>query len=120
MRKLQEYTKHYQKELNYHIQGHTYEQQKSSILLNYMLLTTEVAEIGELLREIFQVTESLIEQGESEENAFNMAKEKIVEEMGKEISDCIAYLCKFGNYFNRDMEEDFYQKMDEVKNRVKA
>lgn len=24
MKKLQEFTKHYQKELNYHIQGHTY------------------------------------------------------------------------------------------------
>jgi hypothetical protein len=32
MKKLQEFTKHYQKELNYHIQGHTYEQQKSSII----------------------------------------------------------------------------------------
>jgi|GEM_PF-3060115 len=120
MKKLQEFTKHYQKELNYHIQGDTYEQQKSSLLLNYMLLTTEIAEIGELLRELFHETESLMDKGYSEEDAFEKAKEKMFTEMGKEISDCIAYLCKFGNYFQRDMEEDFYRKMDEVKNRVKV
>ena len=117
MKDLQEYTKEYQKELNYHIKNDSYERSKTSLLMNQMLLMTEVAEISELFRELFVRTEKLIEEGYEEQEAFAIAKEQISVDLGKEISDCIAYLCKFSNFFNRDMESDFYNKMDEVKKR---
>lgn len=119
MKELQEFTKVYQKELNFHVKDHSYERAKASLLMNHMLLTTEVAEVAELLRELFVTTEKKINEGWTEEDAFKFAKEHISVELGKEISDCIAYLCKMANFFERDMEEDFYSKMEEVKQRVK-
>ncbi|ATI62538.1 hypothetical protein [Bacillus cereus] len=118
MKELQEFTKGYQRELNFHIKDNSYERCKTSLLTNHMLLTTEVAEVAELLRELFVTTEKKMLEGYSEVEAFQLAKEQITEELGKEISDCVAYLCKLANFFGRDMETDFYSKMEEVKQRM--
>lgn len=117
MKKLQEFTKDYQRELNFHVKDESYERSKMSLLTSHMLLTTEVAEVAELLRELCVTAEQKMEDGIDEATAFRQAQEQVSDEMGKEISDCIAYLCKFGNFFERDMENDFYSKMDEVKKR---
>ncbi|MGM9985928.1 MAG: hypothetical protein ACI35O_01750 [Bacillaceae bacterium] len=117
MKQLQAFTKTYQRELNFHVKDDNYERCKSSLLMNHMLLTTEVAEIAELLRELFVTTEKKMAEGYTEQEAFALAKEQITVELGKEISDCIAYLCKMANFFERDMEDDFYDKMEEVKQR---
>ncbi|MGN4637241.1 hypothetical protein [Bacillus cereus group sp. MYBK34-1] len=119
MREVQEFTKNYQRTLNYHIKDSSYEHSKTSLLMNHMLLTTEVAEIAELLRELFVTTEKKLSEGYSEDEAFQFAKDQISVELGKEIADCLAYLCKLSNFFDRDMEDDFYSKMEEVKQRVK-
>lgn len=118
MKELQEFTKGYQRELNFHIKDNSYERCKTSLLTNHMLLTTEVAEVAELLRELFVTTEKKMFEGYSEVEAFQLAKEQITEDLGKEISDCVAYLCKLANFFGRDMETDFYSKMEEVKQRM--
>ena len=117
MKELQQFMKSYQRDLNYHINDNSYQESKSSLLMNHMLLTTEVSEIAELLRELFKVTEAKINEGLEEQEAFEFAKERISQEIGKEISDCIAYIVKISNFFNRDIERDFYDKMEEVKNR---
>ncbi|KAB2387539.1 hypothetical protein COM05_14380 [Bacillus toyonensis] len=119
MKALQNFTKSYQKELNYHIKDTSYDRAKTSLLMNHMLLTTEISEIAELLRELFLITEKKIHEGCSEDEAFQFAKDQVSTEIGKEISDCLAYLCKLSNFFERDMENDFYSKMEEVKQRVK-
>lgn len=119
MKELQQFTKSYQKELNYDIKENSYNRSKGSLLMNHMLLTTEVSEIAELLRELFKQTEKRILEGCTEQESFEMAKEEISEDLGKEISDCIAYLCKLGNFFERDLEMDFYNKMEEVRRRIK-
>ncbi|MEK4164862.1 hypothetical protein [Bacillus sp. FSL W8-0672] len=87
--------------------------------MNHMLLSTEVAEIAELLRELFTTTNEKKIEGLAEIEAFKYAKGKISDDLGKEISDCVAYLCKLANFFERDIEKDFYDKMEEVKQRVK-
>lgn len=46
MRELQEFSKIYQKELNYHIKDDSYPRSKESLLMNQMLLTTEVSEVS--------------------------------------------------------------------------
>nr|WP_316047427.1 hypothetical protein [Planococcus glaciei] len=33
------------------------------------------------------------------------------------MADCLAYIMKFANFFDIDLEESFYGKMEEVKNR---
>lgn len=119
VRELQEFTKKYQKELDYHIKEDNYDRSKESLLMNHMLLSTEVAEIAELLRELFTTTNEKKIEGLAEIEAFKYAKGKISDDLGKEISDCVAYLCKLANFFERDIEKDFYDKMEEVKQRVK-
>ncbi|WP_456275262.1 hypothetical protein [Bacillus sp. AK128] len=103
--------------MNWEISEENYKETRDSLLNNYMLLTTEVSELAEEFRAMFNVVyKNKDEQGE--ELAFKEAKELHKENVGKEIVDCIAYLVKFANYFEVDLEETLYQKMDEVRNRV--
>lgn len=117
MKELQTFTKQYQKEMGWEISEESYAKSRDSLLNNYMLLTTEVAEVAEELRKAFNLTASNVEKGMDEEQAFELAKNQIKENVGKELSDCLAYMLKFYNYFGIDAEESFYDKMEEVKHR---
>ncbi|WP_370452552.1 MazG nucleotide pyrophosphohydrolase domain-containing protein [Lysinibacillus sp. SGAir0095] len=109
----------FQREMNWEISEENYRESKDSILHNYMLLTTEVSEVAEEFRAIFNKTYKLVsDEGMNEEEAFNIAKNQHKENIGKELSDCIAYLVKFANYLDIDLEDSFYKKMDEIKLRV--
>jgi len=117
VKELQKFAKVYHEEMNWEINKDNYERTRASLLNNYMLLTTEVAEVAEELRKAFNMTNSHISKGKDEKEAFNLAKESIKEDLGKEFADCLAYIIKMANYFEIDLEESFYSKMDEVKNR---
>lgn len=117
---MQSYMQEFQKSLDWDIKGSNNEEKQSSLLWNHLLLTTEVAEIALEFRKLFTLTEKYKAEGYTEEEAFHLAKESIGEDIGKEISDCIAYLCKFAIFFERDMETDFYAKMKEVDERMKV
>jgi NTP pyrophosphatase (non-canonical NTP hydrolase) len=96
-------------------------QEKSieSLLLNHMLLTTEIAEIAEELRRMMNLAYSLREEGIDKEEAFIRAKKEVAEEIGKEIADSIAYLSKFATFFERDVEKDITSKLKEIDQRQK-
>jgi NTP pyrophosphatase (non-canonical NTP hydrolase) len=117
MKDIQIFANQYQKEMGWEISEESYAKSRDSLLNNYMLLTTEVAEVAEELRKAFNLTASYVENGMVEEQAFELAKKQIKEDIGKELSDCLAYMLKFYNYFEIDVEESFYAKMAEVKNR---
>lgn len=117
MKDIQSFAKQYQKEMGWEINQENYDKTKSSLLNNYMLLTTEVAEVAEELRRAFNMTASFMEEGIQEEKAFALAKDQIREDLGKELADCLAYMLKFYNFFGLDAEESFYAKMEEVRNR---
>jgi NTP pyrophosphatase (non-canonical NTP hydrolase) len=117
MKEIQIFAKQYQKEMGWEISEESFAKSRDSLLNNYMLLTTEVAEVAEELRKAFNLTASYVEKGMDEEHAFELAKNQIKENVGKELADCLAYMLKFYNYFGIDAEESFYAKMDEVKNR---
>lgn len=116
MKEMQEYMRKFQQEMNWEIKNGNYEEAKTSLLNNYMLLTTEISEIAEEFRAIFNSTRENSKHQE-ENQAFITAKEQFKDNIGKEIADCFAYLVKFANYFDIDLEESFYGKMNEVKNR---
>lgn len=119
VRDIQVFLSNFQKEMNWEISDENYKESKASILHNYMLLTTEVSEVAEEFRAIFNKTYKLAtDEGMDEDRAFKMAKDLHKENIGKELSDCIAYLVKFANYLDIDLEESFYQKMHEIKLRV--
>lgn len=115
MKELQAYTKDYQKEMGWEINSDNYAKSRESLLNNYLLLTTEVAEVAEELRKAFNLTQSKVQEGMDEDEAFLIAKESIKQDIGKELADCLAYLLKFYNYFDIDLEESFYEKMLEVR-----
>lgn len=117
MKELQTFAKQYQKEMGWEISEESYAKSRDSLLNNYMLLTTEVAEVAEEMRKAFNLTASYVENGMDEKQAFELAKNQIKDDIGNELSDCLAYLLKFYNYFGIDVEESFYDKMEEVKNR---
>jgi NTP pyrophosphatase (non-canonical NTP hydrolase) len=103
--------------MGWEISEESYAESRDSLLNNYMLLTTEVAEVAEELRKAFNLTASYVGNGMDEDQAFELAKHQIKENVGKELSDCLAYMLKFYNYFGIDVENSFYAKMEEVKNR---
>jgi NTP pyrophosphatase (non-canonical NTP hydrolase) len=115
MKELQAYTKVYQREMGWEINSDTYAGSRESLLNNYLLLTTEVAEVAEELRKAFNLTQSMVQEGRNEDEAFGIAKESIKQDIGKELADCLAYLLKFYNFFDIDLEESFYEKMLEVR-----
>ncbi|MCA1030236.1 hypothetical protein LCL95_04185 [Bacillus timonensis] len=117
MKDIQAFAKQYQQEMNWQIDSKSYEKSRASLLNNYMLLTTEVAEVAEEMRKAFNITNSLIKDGMDEDEAFQLAKDSIKADLGKEFADCLAYISKIANYFEIDLETSFYEKMDEVKNR---
>jgi len=117
MKEIQTFSKKYHKEMGWEISKESYEQTRTSLLNNYMLLTTEVAEVAEELRKAFNLTASLIQNGTDEGKAFETAKGQIKEDIGKELADCLAYMLKFYNFFEIDIEESFYAKMEEVRSR---
>ncbi|MBA2174878.1 hypothetical protein H0266_08235 [Halobacillus locisalis] len=117
MKKLQEFSKHYQEDMNWQVKQDSYDMTKSSLLNNYMMLTTEVAEVAEEFRTAFNQTNTYINEGMDEDEAFEKAKEEIKEDLGREFADCLAYITKMANYFEIDLEDSFYSKMEEVKNR---
>ena len=114
---LQHFMRNYHKEMNWEISESSYSESRNGLLTNYMLLTTEVAEVGEELRKSFNLTTAKVQEGMEEEEAFRLAKEAVKEDIGKELADCLAYLLKFYNYFDIDLETSFFAKMEEVKNR---
>ncbi|WP_462408555.1 MazG nucleotide pyrophosphohydrolase domain-containing protein [Neobacillus sp. Marseille-QA0830] len=118
MRDLQKFTVQYHKDMNWEISKESYKDSKTSLLTNYMLLTTEVAEVAEELRRAFNLTIEHMEKGADEDTAFEWAKQAVKQDIGKEFADCLAYICKIANFFEIDLEQSFYEKMEEVKNRV--
>ena len=104
MRKIQEFLYEFQKDMNWEISGNNFIESRSSILNNQKLLTTEVGEIAEEFRSVFNMTFQLIDDGLDENEAFEFAKKHHKENIGKEISDCIAYLVKFANYLDIDLK----------------
>ncbi|WP_077622522.1 MazG-like family protein [Sediminibacillus massiliensis] len=117
MKNLQTFAQEFQKEMGWEISTASYQDTRASLLNNYMLLTTEVAEVAEELRKSFNQTNRAIGEGMDESEAFEKAKAMIKEDLGKEFADCIAYITKLANYFEVDLEASFYAKMEEVKNR---
>ncbi|MHC0038590.1 MazG nucleotide pyrophosphohydrolase domain-containing protein [Pseudoneobacillus sp. C159] len=117
MKKLQDFAEKFQQEMNWEISNENYQMSRSSLLNNYMLLTTEVAELAEELRKAFNQTHKLVEDGMDENEAFQLSKGQIKEDLGKEMADCLAYICKIANFFDIDLEQSFYSKVAEVKQR---
>ncbi|MFD1357080.1 hypothetical protein ACFQ4X_04140 [Fictibacillus halophilus] len=119
MKKLHKELEAFQLEKGWEISQQNSERSIESLLLNHMLLTTEIAEIAEELRKLMNLYFEMKEGGIDKEHSFLLAKKEVADDMGKEIADSIAYLCKFATFFDRDIEEDVRNKLHEINNRKK-
>lgn len=117
MKYTQKELEQFQLRKNWEISQESADKSTESLLLNHMLLTTEIAEIAEELRKMLNKAYALNKDGVGKEEAFIMAKHEIAEDIGKEIADSIAYLSKFATFFERDMEEDIRNKLAEIDKR---
>jgi NTP pyrophosphatase (non-canonical NTP hydrolase) len=117
MKKMQSFAQEFQSKMGWEIKTLNYDASRASLLNNYMLLTTEVAEVAEELRKLFNLTHKYIGQGMEESKAFELAKDEFRNNIGAELADCIAYICKFANFFGCDLEDEFYKKMEIVQYR---
>jgi NTP pyrophosphatase (non-canonical NTP hydrolase) len=119
MKKLHKELEAFQLEKGWEISQENADLSIQSLLLNHMLLTTEISEIAEELRKLMNLSFELKEEGIEKEQAFLLAKREVAEDIGKEIADSIAYLCKFATFFDRDVEVDVRNKLHEINNRKK-
>jgi NTP pyrophosphatase (non-canonical NTP hydrolase) len=119
MKKLHKELEAFQLEKGWEISQENADLSVQSLLLNHMLLTTEISEIAEELRKLMNLSFELKEEGIEKEQAFFLAKREVAEDIGKEIADSIAYLCKFATFFDRDIEVDVRNKLHEINNRKK-
>ncbi|MRG87133.1 MazG nucleotide pyrophosphohydrolase domain-containing protein [Salinibacillus xinjiangensis] len=117
MKEMQKYAKQLVKDMNWEIDDANFESSRTSLLNNYMLLTTEVGEVAEELRRLFNITYQEMKNGTNEQEAFRHGVETVQKDLGKEMVDCLAYLMKMANFFEIDLEEAYYEKMAEVKKR---
>lgn len=69
MKEIQAFLKEFQREKKWDITDESYEKSYASLLHNYMLLTTEVGEVAEEFRGIFNKTHQLMEEGLPEDAA---------------------------------------------------
>jgi len=54
-----------------------------------------------------------------ENAAFRQAKQEVRGNLGKELADCLAYLCKLANYFDYDLEDELHAKLEEIRRKYK-
>src|SRR5690606_8136974 len=99
MEKLQNYYRSFEKEMGYNLfDENSFQANQTFLLYIHMLLTTEVAEVAEEFRSMFDLSEKYLSEGYSDVEAMQIAKESIRENLGKELADCLAYLLKLANY----------------------
>ncbi|GIP40522.1 hypothetical protein J31TS4_38020 [Paenibacillus sp. J31TS4] len=118
MKAVQEKYERFQTDMGWNkVDKHDFRESKEFLLYIHMLLTTEVAEVAEEFRTMLDRTKELVREGLDEKEAYALAKQEIRENLGKELADCLAYLCKLANFFEYDLEEELTAKMAEIRTR---
>jgi NTP pyrophosphatase (non-canonical NTP hydrolase) len=121
LEKAQDIYQKFQEDMGWeHLKKEDYRSSREHLLFVHMLLTTEVAEVAEEFRKMFKITEENIKNGRSESEAYQLAKDEVRQDLGKELADCLAYLCKLANFFDYNLEEELYAKLTEVRERYKT
>ncbi len=89
------------------------------IFFNMVLLMGEVGEVAEALRQVRKKAALLQkEQHVDPDEAMHTALAEYHEEIGSELADCLAYICKLANYSGVDLQEAYRDKMHKNMNRI--
>jgi len=84
----------------------------TDLFLNMMLLSGEVGELAQVLKKVhFMVSPR--RNDESKAVSLEVALKEHHTDIGQELADCLAYICKLANYTGVDLQEAYLKKMRE-------
>lgn len=82
------------------------------IMFNMVLLTAEVGEAAEVLKQVWKQAHGLQKrQNNPPGEAMQSALANYRDELGAELADCLSYIFKLANYCGIDLQEAYLQKM---------
>lgn len=82
------------------------------IMFNMVLLTAEVGEAAEVLKQVWKKARGLQKrQDVPPDGAMESALADYREELGAELADCLSYIFKLANYCGVDLQEAYLKKM---------
>jgi NTP pyrophosphatase (non-canonical NTP hydrolase) len=82
----------------------------TDIYLNMVLLSGEIGELAQALKQVhFMTDSSRNEQEQVKTHAEALAAQH--DNLGQELADCLAYLLKLANYTGVDLQAAYLQKM---------
>jgi NTP pyrophosphatase (non-canonical NTP hydrolase) len=82
-----------------------------NVYFNYLCLSEEIGELGSELARLWSLENTLISQGQSEEQARQAALREQTQAIEAELADCMAYLLKLANYAGIQLETAYLSKM---------
>ena len=81
-------------------------------IYNYLGLLEEMGELTQLIRHIFYQQEHLRAEGVPEAEAFRKVAQDVLDALGAELADVLAYILKLANDFGIDLERAYVEKME--------
>lgn len=82
------------------------------IMFNMVLLTAEVGEVAEVLKQVWKKARGLQKrQAAPPDGAMESALADYRDELGAELADCLSYIFKLANYCGIDLQEAYLKKM---------
>ncbi|MBV9228128.1 MAG: MazG-like family protein [Chloroflexi bacterium] len=79
----------------------------TDIFFNMMLLTGEIGEVAQVLKQVHFMAYRNDEEAKTLEDALIEQRENL----GQELADCLAYIFKLANYTGVDLQAAYLQKM---------
>jgi NTP pyrophosphatase (non-canonical NTP hydrolase) len=81
----------------------------TDLFLNMMLLSGEVGEVAQVLKQVHFMIDPSRNEGEIKPLAEALAEQR--HNLGQELADCLAYIFKLANYTGVDLEKAYLEKM---------
>ncbi|GCE49395.1 NTP pyrophosphatase (non-canonical NTP hydrolase) [Thermosporothrix hazakensis] len=82
----------------------------TDIFLNLTLLSGEVGEVAQVLKNVYSMTDPA--RNEDEIVSLDEALKIHREDLGQELADCLAYIFKLANYTGVDLQQAYIDKME--------
>lgn len=82
------------------------------IMFNMVLLTAEVGEAAEVLKQVWKKARGLQKRQDAPpDGAMESALAEYRDELGAELADCLSYIFKLANYCGIDLQQAYLEKM---------
>jgi deoxyadenosine/deoxycytidine kinase/NTP pyrophosphatase (non-canonical NTP hydrolase) len=90
----------------------------TDLYFNYLCLSEEIGELGSELAQLWREETHWVMQGQTSEEARQLALKTQQAALKSELADCMAYLLKLANYAGINLEDAYLEKMSANQGRV--